>query len=329
MTWLRDSGKPLPRSSKWLAGSSVLLATGVLYLVFRPAFAGSDPKQKSPNGTRVASIARDSAKPPALLTVPNPSSAKAGSEADSSATTEADRVAMLMNLALLEQGRRRLAECADYTCTLFKQERISGELTDGQSIELKLRHRPFSVYMKWGSGDKGREALYVEGADDNRLTVHPGGWKARIVPAIKIDPEGALALSEARHPVTMVGLIKLCDEITVRRKNELAHRLPVHCRLLENEVVNDRPSYGFVSTYLDRKCSEDYRKSIHYVDKEWLIPICVKNYAWPEAKQTFADDNALDEATLVEHYAYSELQFNQRLAAQDFDRANEAYGFRR
>jgi hypothetical protein len=136
-------------------------------------------------------------------------------------------------------------------------------------------------------------------------------------------------MSEARHPVTMVGLIKLCDEITGRRKNELAHRLPIRCRLLENEMVNDRPCYGFVSTYLDRKCSEDYRKSIHYVDKEWLLPICVKNYAWPEARQTFADDNALDEATLVEHYAYSELQFNQQLAAKDFDRANEAYGFRR
>ena len=55
----------------------------------------------------------------------------------------------------------------------------------------------------------------------------------------------------------------------------------------------------------------------------------MKNYAWPEAKQTFADDTALDEATLVEHYAYSELQFNQQLASKDFDRANKAYGFRR
>ena len=154
MTWPRDSGQPLPRNSKWLVGSSALFATGVLYLWFLPAFAGSDPKQKSPNGTRVASIARDTAKPPTLLTVPNPASAKAGFEPG---PTEADRVAMLMNLALLEQGRRRLAECADYTCTLFKQERIGGELSDGQLIELKLRHRPFSVYMKWESGDKGRE----------------------------------------------------------------------------------------------------------------------------------------------------------------------------
>ncbi len=328
MTWLRESGKPLRRQSKWLVGFSALVATGLLYLLFRPAFAGSDGKQK-PSTAKVAAVSRDSLKPATLLTVPNPATAEHRSQTDSSATSEADRVALLMNVALLEQGRKRLAEAADYTCTFFKQERISGELTDGQSIELKLRHRPFSVYMKWESGDKGREVLFVEGVDDNRMTVHPGGWKARLIPALKIDPEGSLAMSEARHPVMLVGLLKLCDEITVRRKSELGHRYPIRCRLIENEMVNDRACYCFVSTYLDRKCSDDYRKSIQYVDKEWLLPICVKNYGWPEAKQKFADENALDEATLVEHYAYSELQFNQQLAEKDFDRGNEAYGFRR
>jgi hypothetical protein len=329
MMWLRKSGQPFRRQSTWLAGFPALVAIGSLYLLFRPAFAGSDGKDKSPAASRVAALSRDAVKPATLLNVPNPSATERRSEADTLAASEADRVAMLMNLALLEQGRKRLAECADYTCTFYKQERISGELSDGQSIDLKLRHRPFSVYMKWESGDKGREALFVEGADDNRMTVHPGGWKARLIPALKIDPEGSMAMSEARHPVTMLGLIKLCDEITVRRKRDLANRHPVRCRLLDNEVVNDRPCFCFVSTYLDPKCSEEYRKSIQYVDKEWLLPICVKNYAWPEAKQKFADDSALDEATLIEHYAYTELQFNQQLAGKDFDRTNEAYGFRR
>ncbi len=31
---------------------------------------------------------------------------------------------MLMNLTLVEQGRRRLAEIPDYTCSFYKQERI-------------------------------------------------------------------------------------------------------------------------------------------------------------------------------------------------------------
>jgi hypothetical protein len=332
MTWLRqrDSRGPFQRRSVLFAGFPALVATGSLYLIFGPAFAGEDGKSKTANGARVAAVARDTFKPLTLLTVPNPvASAALPSQWTAVSTTEADRVAILMNLALLEQGRRRLAECSDYTCTFYKQERIGSELTDGQSIELKLRHKPLSIYMKWDSGDKGRELLFVDGADDNRLTVHPGGWKARLIPAFKIDPDGSLALSEARHPVTMLGLLKLCDEITGRRKSDLQHRHAVRCRLIENEPINDRPCFCFVSTYLDRKCSEDYRKSIQYVDKEWLLPVCVKNYVWPEDKQTFSDDSALDEATLVEHYAYSELQFNQQLASKDFDRSNEAYGFKR
>jgi Protein of unknown function (DUF1571) len=136
-------------------------------------------------------------------------------------------------------------------------------------------------------------------------------------------------MSESRHPVTMVGLLKLSDEIISRRKVELEHSHPVRCRLIENEVVNERPCFVFVSTYMDRKVSEDYRKSIQYVDKEWLLPICVKNYAWPEANASYADDNALDEATLIEHYSYSDVQFNSQLADQDFEKTNSAYSFRR
>jgi hypothetical protein len=313
-----------------LAGLTALVATGFLYLNFEPTPAGADGKAKPVDVTRLALATRATIKPVSLPAAPHPpAAAKLPAGQKAVAVTEADRVAMMMNMVLLEQGRRRLAEASDYTCTFFKQERIDSELSDGQFIELKMRHKPFSVYMKWLSGDKGREVLYVDGVDENRMTVHPGGWKARLVPALKLDPDGSLALRESRHPVTMVGLVKLCDEIVNRRRNELEHRHPVRCRLSENEVVNERPCYCFVSIYVDRKINEEYRKSIQYIDKEFLLPICVKNYAWPEEKQTFADDNALDEATLIEHYAYSELQFNQQLASEDFDRANKAYGFRR
>ena len=332
MTWLRmsDPQTPLRNRSIFVAGVTTLVATGSFYLIFGPSFAGAGNKPKPLSGKHVAMVTRDMLKPAPVLAVPSPPVASLEvAETGVFATTEGDRVAMLMNMVLLEQGRRRLAETPDYTCTFYKQERIGAELTDGQSIELKVRQKPFSVYMKWLSGDKGREVIYVDGVDDNRMTVHAGGWKARFLPAIKLDPEGSLALSEARHPVTMVGLAKLCDEIISRRKGEIERHDPVRCRLLENETANDRPCYCFISTYLDRKRSEEYRKSVQYIDKESLLPVCVKNYGWTDTKPTCADDKALDEATLIEHYAYSELQLNQQLASKDFDRGNEAYGFRR
>ena len=327
-----DSRGPSGKRSVFLAVLTALVACGYLYFSFEPVPAGADGKIKLNHRTRALLASRAGANPASVANLPLPPAPTTGRGDDvktAQSASEADRLAMLMNMALVEQGRRRLAESPDYTCTFFKQERIDSEMSDGQLIELKIRHKPFSVYMKWLSGDTGREVLYVDGLDDNRMTVHPGGWKARLVPALKLDPDGSLAMREARHPVTMVGLAKLCDEIINRRKIELDRRHPLRCRLIENEVVNGRVCYCFVSMYLDRKVSEEYRKSIQYIDKEWLLPVCVKNYTWAEAKQTFADEKALDEATLIENYAYSELQFNQQLASKDFDRANEAYGFRR
>jgi hypothetical protein len=332
MTWVgqKDSQGPSQRRSIFLAALTLVVTSGYLSLNFGPTPAGADGKAIPGDVSRVALVTRAMVKPANQLVVPLPPAAAIPLfETTSFGVTEADRIALLMNMTLLEQGRRRLAEASDYTCTFFKQERIDGELSDGQSIELKLRHKPFSVYMRWLSGDKGREVLYVDGVDENRMTVHPGGWKARFVPALKLDPEGSLAMRESRHSVSMVGLVKLCDEIVGRRKNELERRHPIRCRLIENETVNERACYCFVSIYLDRKISDEYRKSIQYIDKDSLLPVSVKNYAWPDSKQTFANDKALDEATLVEHYAYSELQFNQQLASEDFDRANKAYGFKR
>ncbi len=325
--WRGGSGSS--KRSGFLAGLTLFAAIVFLYLNFEPAPAGADRKHRKVEIARLAASIEAMPKPTSQVAPAPVNPPAAGQRTVAQGPTEFDRMAMYMNMILLEQGRRRLADVSDYTCTFFKQERLGAELSEGQIMELKMRHKPFSVYMKWLNGEKGRELLYVDGEQDNKMIVHPGGWKARIVPSIKLEPDSSLAMSESRHPVTMVGLLKLCDEIVARRKNEIEHRCPVRCQFFENETANDRPCYCFVSVYLDRKNSEEYRKSIQYIDREWLLPICVKNFVWPEAKQSFANEAALDEATLVEHYAYTELQFNQQLANDDFDRANKSYNFRR
>src|SRR5690606_37046315 len=76
------------------------------------------------------------------------------------------RWAMMLNVMLLERGCEEFARVPNYTAMLHKQERIGGELGDVQKVECKLRHEPFSVYMKWHTGDIGRELIYVDGAND-------------------------------------------------------------------------------------------------------------------------------------------------------------------
>ncbi|MFM8218194.1 MAG: DUF1571 domain-containing protein, partial [Planctomycetaceae bacterium] len=126
---------------------------------------------------------------------------------------------------MLELGRQRMQKLPDYAATFTRQERLEGgDLLDLQTMEMKLRHAPLSIYMKWiEGGEEGRELLFVEGQNDNRMLVKLGGGK-KLLPAVKVDPAGSLAMSEARHPVTSVGLLQLCDQMLVYRRRDLQTR---------------------------------------------------------------------------------------------------------
>ncbi len=72
---------------------------------------------------------------------------------DEGEVVASSRLAMNYHLALLELARYKLKSFPDYTCTFTKQERVDGQdLSDVQTMQLKLRHQPFSVYMKWEEG---------------------------------------------------------------------------------------------------------------------------------------------------------------------------------
>jgi hypothetical protein len=230
--------------------------------------------------------------------------------------------AVRRKIALLEQGRAFLEKIPDYTAQFVKQELVSGELLDEQSIYLKCRHRPFSVYLKWETGDEGREVLYLDGAHDGDMIVHGGGWKARL-PSLSISPTSSLAMKESRYPITNVGLLELVKTMLQVHAGDLANNTIARCEALAGQEFDGRPCDGFLVEYRDAATSPIYRKSIVLIDKE----VYTRNFGWPDAR-TQATGDALDEATLIEYYTYADLRFRQQLAEADFDRGNEDYRFR-
>ncbi len=237
------------------------------------------------------------------------------------------KLALLMNLLLLERGQARLAEVADYTATFIKQERIGNEISQPQVMRLKIRHQPFSVYLKWLRGDKGREVIYIAGRNDGNLLVHVGGWKARLLPTVKLDPNGSLAMQESRHPLTDIGLLEVVRRSLGYRQRDLDAESGVRCQMLDNQTFDDRDCYCFTTEYDDSSLSEGNRKTVVYLDKEMSLPVSVTNYGWPPAGEQF-DPARLDEMTLIEAYSYSNIELDQQLTDIDFDRNNKKYRFR-
>ena len=307
------------------------MALGILCLTFhaKPAGAGNDISVKSAPQLQIASPAAGAG---AEASASSGLSSLSAEEINRRMQTviHSSKLALQLHVALLEVGKHRIERFPDYSATFIKQERVDGsDLQDVQSIQLKLRHKPFGIYMKWlEGGDVGRELLQVEGQYDDKMLVRLGGIKKRL-PLLKLDPIGSMAMKECRHPVTEMGLALLADQILKYRKRDLTLQGGLRWEMLPEQKFMDRTCDCWVVEYESREVEPTYRKSITYIDKELALPICVRSFGWPEAGIEAGDASSLDEATLIEYYGYTDIKFESRLTDGDFDKGNSDYTFRR
>ncbi len=228
--------------------------------------------------------------------------------------------ALQVHVALLRQGIDDLDRHPDHAARFHRQVRVDGMLLAPEEVDLEVRHEPFSVHMKWRNGDKGRRAVYVAGANDDRMLVRLGGWKARL-PPLKLEPTGPTAMRSSRHPITSAGLLSLSNRLLANREEDLRSTAGVTCTFTRDVVWNDRPCHEFVVEYATRSSApsaEIYRKSVQYLDGELRLPILVRNFGWPTGDVP-TDPAGLDDETLLEEYAYSDIHLGVGLDDENFD----------
>lgn len=234
--------------------------------------------------------------------------------------------AVRCNLKLLRAGFEQLKKTRNFTGTFSKQERVDGILDEGSVIQVLSRHEPMSFYMKWLEGDPGRELLYVEGENEGEMLVRLGGIRGRLMPVFKIDPDGPTAREKTRHHLSHMSILYFTQTVLEHCEQDL-NRLPgVKCELIV-EGHDESADWICVATeYENRNVAGEYRKTIHYIDRETLLPLKVKTYRWPREGQSFSAEE-LDPETLLEDYAYSDLQFDLPLTDEDFRQENPKYNF--
>jgi hypothetical protein len=313
-------GRKSTAARNLLALNVVLLAFGLLRLNFDPLPVGADPTETTIDVSRFAHAG-------VTATLVDSASARDKS-ATNAAAPAGDRETLELNAQALARAVSYLETIPDYTATFFKRELVNGAMSDGQVVHMKLRHNPLSVYMKWIVGDKGRELLYVEGENNGNMLVKVGGMKGRLLPCVKLDPQSPMAMKEARHPVTEVGLLNLARRLLHHRREELAaSNLPLRCKRICNQQLDGVSCECFVLDFANPEVCSPYRRSVQYFEKEHSLPVCIMNYCWPSAGE--GEMRSVDESDLIEHYSYSDLRLNQRLADVEFDRTNENYLLRR
>lgn len=205
----------------------------------------------------------------------------------------------------------------DYDCQLTKRELINGQLNT-QTMYMRFREKPFSLYCKFGEPYVGREVLYVAGQNDGMMLAHEGSGVRSLFGTVSIPVNGPEATKENRHPVTDAGLRNMvtlmirqweleCQfgEIDVQYYPD-ARLGETRCEVLESSHPHPRRQFAF---HIQRL----------YIDADTRLPIRVENYGWP------AQPGA--KPPLIEEYTYQRIRTNLGFTDRHFDRACPEYNF--
>jgi hypothetical protein len=214
----------------------------------------------------------------------------------------------------------------DYTATLVKRERIDGVLGVPEYIYIKVRNAkattPFSTYMYFVKPVivKGREVIYVDGKNQNKMCAHEGGSGLKAaIPDLWLDPAGFLAMKGQRYPVTEIGLENLIVQLIARAQRDMnAGMCKVQFR--KGATINNRKCTMIQVVHPDKRAPYDFHVAQIFIDDELQVPVRYVSYDWPEAEGV--------RPKLIEEYTYLNVKLNNGFNDVDFDVDNPNYNFK-
>ena len=214
----------------------------------------------------------------------------------------------------------------DYTATMVKRERIDGILGVAEYIYIKVRNEkattPFSTYMYFVKPTiaKGREVIYVNGKNGNKMCAHEGGGGLKAaIPDLWLDPDGFLAMKGQRYPVTEVGLENLIVQLIDRAERDMKAGL-CKVQFRKGAMINKRKCTMIQVMHAEKRAPYDFHIAQIFIDDELQVPVRYVSYDWPES------DGARPK--LIEEYTYLNVKINNGFTDIDFDVNNPNYNFK-
>ena len=213
----------------------------------------------------------------------------------------------------INYARQRVAameqNIQDYSCVFTKREMVNGKLLPYEQMFMKVRHKPFSVYMYFlGPEDvKGQQVVYVEGQNNGKMVAQPVGLKGKFGPYY-LDPNGSFAMAGQRYPITNAGFLNLTKQLIVEGMRD---RQYPECEVKQYKGAKVAGRTCTVTEITHPQLPQfQYHKARIFVDDEWNIPIRLESYLWPQQPG--------GQPPVLEEYTYSNLKFNNGFTDADF-----------
>jgi hypothetical protein len=209
----------------------------------------------------------------------------------------------------------------DYSATLVTRERNgNGQLGEYQAMSIKVRRKPFSIYLRFLSPEsrKGEEAIYVKGRDDGKVVGHMAGMIGKLTGTQTVDPKSAIAMRGQRHPITEIGILRLCDgQIELAEKGMRDPKCEV--KFFEGAKVNGRACTCIEVVHPVAGGEFPFCRARVFIDDQLNLPIRYEAYDWPKKAGAAGD--------LIEEFTYLDVKLNRGFTDLDFDSRNPSYGF--
>lgn len=210
----------------------------------------------------------------------------------------------------------QVAALAGYSCIFAKKEVVDNHLVE-QKMRLKIRHKPFSVYMYFEEPRAGREVIFVEGRNDNRLQVHETGL-ASLIGTLSLSPEDPRVMSENRHPITKAGILRTVEALIAIWESELKYG-EVSVKYLQDAKIGELSCRVVESSHPQPRRQFAFQKTRLWIDVRSGYPVRLQQFAFPRKPGT--------QGPVVEDYTFTELNTELKLTDRDFDVANPDYNF--
>jgi hypothetical protein len=219
-----------------------------------------------------------------------------------------------------QEALPRIEQIESYTATMIKRERVNGKLQPRESLAIKVRQKPFSIYAKFlgPQSMKGQEALYVDGANDGKMLAHGVGLRA-LTGTVAIDPNGLVAMQGQLYPLTKIGILNLTKRLIEVAEADIKYG-ECTTKMIDNVKVNARPCSCIEVVHPKPRSNFGFHIARVFIDDKLNIPIRYECYGWPKSEG--------DNPPLMEEYTYLDVKLNARLADGDFDVQNPKYNFR-
>ncbi len=226
-------------------------------------------------------------------------------------------------LTWAKHGIEGVRQIKDYSCDFVKRERIDGVLGENQHIFMKVRHEPFSVYLRFKGPDavKGQEVIYVRDKNEGNLLAHPTGIRKKLVGTVSLKPTSMLAMSGNRYPITEIGILNLVQRLIEVGEHDTQYG-ECEVELFREAKINDRSATCIQVHHPVPRRNFLFNLARIYVDDEMNLPVRYEAYEWPKANDPDG------EPVLLEEYTYYNIKLNNGFTDEDFDVNNPAYEFK-